>query len=355
MRKKISKGLNLERKEVKMMKKIVFLMLLSIIVLSFMGTTADAVPVPAGDIRFSIADWSFFDDPIPFGPNNPSATGNIWSTFRIDTISDANGNIVWNTGEGGQYLHGVVGNMKLHVIAPDPAGDPLPGTPSTSVNGGLAGTPITGPTYHVGLPGVGFVDDDWIDAGTPHNAYYVAANLTADPMYPGTGMPYLFVFLSNEDDLIGSATDAYESGPGAGGGAYGTYGGDIITGTPFLFGNLNATALGMDELWKPFAAEGVDVFRASTVSSTTAQTRFYLDVDPTIGVGASFDTNTLIAGTDIRVDITNEFRNPASFKGWNSQSSGQGFANTIPEPSTIILLGAGLLGVGFYARKRIKK
>ncbi|MBI4686727.1 MAG: hypothetical protein HY756_02960 [Nitrospirae bacterium] len=238
-----------------MMKKVVSLLIVSILTLGLIAANANALTLEAGPIRMDVDDWSFFDDPIPFGPNPPAASGNLWGVFRINNLSDGIGNIYWQSGDNGEYIHGVYGNLTLHSIGVGGA-DPAPGAPNI--------LPFSTTGYHVSIPGAGYVDDDWIDAGLPHNAYFSNAGLSGVGALSGVlPLPYLFAFKSTEDDFIGSLSDGYESGPGLGLGAPGTFGGDIITGTPWLLAYLNAFDLSVDEPF-PFAADGTDAFRATT-------------------------------------------------------------------------------------------
>ena len=99
----------------------------------------------------------------------------------------------------------------------------------------------------------------------------------------------------------------------------------------------------------------------------TGHAESYLDI--TGGTGASlfdrgvFDLGNTLVGADradlkIISDLTNQFSagvwtNP---NGWttNSQDPITGRGAAIPEPSTIILLGAGLLGIGIFGKRRMK-
>jgi PEP-CTERM motif len=303
------------------MRKI--LLIASIIFLSVaISGIAAAMSIQTGNFRMQTSDWSFFDDPVP--PNGPvQASGNVWSVFRIDNIADANGNVTWQSGTtDGTYLTGVLGGLTLNPDAASPTG------------------------YHTAIPGLGYVTQANITAGVTHNAYF-AQSATQGPAY-------IQVYQTTADDeLIGDATDGYETGPGAGLGAAGTFGGDILTGNLWLSAVFNATALAFDEGFAAFGADGAtDLYRASTLSLTTAQTTGYLDVTGG-SQAATFDTNGELAGSDLKITSTIDLRDPASFNGWNGQSSGQIFGAAVPEPGTIFLLGLGLIGLAAAGRKKL--
>jgi len=338
------------------MKKLLCFLGLAFLLLTVVSS-GNAMTISMGDVRMQTTDWSFFDDPVPAGPNPvPLTSGNLWAIFRIDNIADELGNVTWQSGDSGEYLHGVMGGMTLNNIGVPGWVDPASGVPNQLPFSALVVGGVNTP-YHVSSPGLGYVDDDLIDAGSAHNAYF--AN---DPATGIGGLAYLRVFKSGEDDFIGEASDGYESGPGAGLGAYSTFGGDITTGTPWLYASFfNPSSLLLDEdpsfgVGLPFGADGAtDVYRATTISLLQAQTTGYLDIDPNVGVGAIFDTNTMLGGADIRIESTNYARNPAAYNGWNTESSGQVFANAIPEPATILLLGSGLLGASGIVRRRMRR
>ena len=275
----------------------------------FAAGEAGALTIEAGNLRMQTTDWSVFDTsaPLPGFGAAPQGSNDFWSVLRVDNISDNNGNVTWRSGDGGQFISGVIGGMTVN---------------HTSVNQ---------------TTGVYFTN---------------ASN--------GSGPNYFRLFISGSDNSVGAAGRGFEAGPNlAGKGAFGSFGGSILSGTPWLSASFNPGALVALEAGTVSggAVQG-DKYRLVLLDPGTAQSTGFLDVDPTAGAGSLFNSNTQIAGTDIKITETIDARDPALFGGWNGISSGQAFGAAvpvIPEPGTIILLGSGLIGIGIYTRRRFVK
>lgn len=124
---------------------------------------------------------------------------------------------------------------------------------------------------------------------------------------------------------------------------------DSDTGNPFLTGAFNYGI-------KP---PSVAITQNATVNSLTSPLSgtgfFYLDV--TGGDYAwMFDTDgfTVFDGSKRDIFARSNITGPGNF-GFTYNSDDPARANVVPEPSTFLLLGAGILAVGGFARRRTEK
>jgi hypothetical protein len=104
-----------------------------------------------------------------------------------------------------------------------------------------------------------------------------------------------------------------------------------------------------------FAGDG-NLFLELRAKQTDFQTAFktgFLQVlfDVKSGLAAgNFDTNTQELGTDLLNSASAQFTNTGAFANIGT-STGQIFGNTVPEPSTVFLMGVALLGLALTRRK----
>jgi hypothetical protein len=320
MRKKLMNSLNPKGKEVKKMKKLVFLALVAIFIVALAGVGMADVINP-GSFGVKYLDQSVAQ----VAGGGPA--GNIYgvvalsSTHNLIDGNPENQNLAgvsyYNNGADGYYYFGVYGGL----------------TPILTV----------GNVTYLGETA----------SGSYLNIYRI-------PVADG--------------DVYSTAVVA---GIGDGSGTLGSFGTDIINAVGAqLFLELAApkdTNTGVPDYMSTYLGAPPGTVEEFTVTGTfTGKTVAYWDVIG--GLGASLvDTNGFpfipnlywnapplldSAGNPIDADlkIVSDLTLEVSPFGWTTSSEDPvtGLGTTIPEPSTIILLGAGLFGIGIFGRKRMK-
>ncbi|MFO1250913.1 MAG: PEP-CTERM sorting domain-containing protein [Inhella sp.] len=114
---------------------------------------------------------------------------------------------------------------------------------------------------------------------------------------------------------------------------------------------LNSANTGDGNLWLSLANTGV--FQGTRVANSILSGLGFLDVTGGMAAG-NFDTNTQEGGTDFTFSTSLTFRHPGSVSVSDMSGTGNLFGSSIPEPTSLALIGLGLLSAGVASRKRAK-
>ncbi len=356
------------------MKKLLYLFL--IIGLFIIGTShqaQSAITITAGQYRFIVSEaYTQLVDPGASAVAGEAFQGNQWGIARINEIQKLNivtglYDTIWLQGQivpeppagtTDTFLFGVFGGLTLQ---PDPFGkDPDCVAPWT----GRACAPNTGLTYNTRRHAVSPATVPAPPTGTglshpsdyvtnaqgletfPYNLYFI------DDTVHGTGPSYIKLY-SNSTNIFNNDVAA---GIGAGGGAFGTFGLNIISGTLLVDTIFDPSALAKQD----GTALLPDFSDADTIASTgtKGQLRAHKTSDTEAGVNTFlqftgsglwdklFDSNhPNFFGADGSIDFTaraligspylvpgpGQIPDPVTAFGWDFKDVGQAF--TISSPS----------------------
>jgi hypothetical protein len=316
MKKKLMNSLNPKEKEVKKMKKLVFFALVAIFIVALAGVGMADVINP-GPFGAKYVDQSFASLPLGAGP--------IWGVFSLsDTRNLTDGNPenqslagvpYYQQGADGFNYFGVYGGLIPIGVNPT--------NPSITDLGSVPGNPA-----YLNIYAVPVADGD----------VYSAA-VAAGPNPGGMGAPGTF---ATAITTAPGATLFLSLAPGGGGEYMSTYFGDLI-GTVEEFTLLTPTHGSTLAYWDVVGGSGASLIDPDSFP-------FF----PNLYTGAvKLDGNGDPVYADLRIlsDLTSQAGSP-----WTTSSEDPvtGIGTTIPEPSTLILLGAGLFGIGILRRKSTK-
>lgn len=357
------------------MNKRIFTTLLTV-ALVVVGTVqiAQALVITSGEYRFVVAEaYTQVVDPGDARVAGEAYMGNQWAMARINEMQQKNSfglyDTIWTagnnlpeppTGTTDQYMYAVLGGLTMQVDTKN--------TVYTAVNTGLG--------YNIVQPNPLTVGKDYVDSNyptqqLPQNVYWTddIGQRNDTGLYADTGSAYLKIF--------STATNVFnldvQYGVGTGGGAFGTFAPNITAGTLLVDAALDPTALFIQDI----SGESVDgdgdfsLLRSIGTSDTETGINAFFQ---TLGAGAwdaLFDSNSPnFYGADGQLDFTaraligspylpvgtGQTAAAQTAFGWDFLDVGQAdtLVVVIPEPSTVLLLGFGLLGLATYGRKKRK-
>lgn len=362
MRKKISKGLNLERKEVKVMKKLICLMIFSMFVVGGMFSQASAELIAGTEnMLYFHAVESFFDangvqkevSPV----TSPEVGDHFMGIINIQNIDTISGTHWFQSGQ--DQLSGIFAQeIRGVVLGPDPY-DPsgtqtLPhlvlGPPAVSVFTSKDGTTVDISGMLSGNEMISLFHQT--GAGT--TVFEENGNMLDDVTKATDGTKWLSVGYTTgfpgPDGVVGTADD-FLGDPGYFYSHVSIFA-PLINFTGETWAQVdsisNNTGYALAPIGDPNENEiEIMICGAPGCLLNEIYLSAELELNPQsidiYGPGG-------ILTTDKGGPLT---PNPNALSPWDISVNDPAHVNPIPEPATILLVGVGLLGLGIYGRKRM--
>lgn len=319
------KNLNLKGKEVKMMKKISVIMLC--LGLLLVANFAYAISLPVNvDLQMKFKDFTNtelapgnFTPTVPVGafdydPVNPGIQGRqLWGIANMTSIINMGGTNEWVPSATEE-----LNSMYYDLIVRSDSGWFFDGTKYVRTVDFMSGN-VTGATMDV-----------WLDTSPNFSAIGGPGARLAVDSYPTV------TNVAGEDP--GSSlwlSASFRSGV-------------VVPADPLIAYRTTqtyATVIAPVSLFQPWGWDPL-------VKTAAGDGEGYLDVVGLFPGSILFDSNGYAGGTDLYMQCDLLF--PGSY-GFTSNSQNPVEGHTVPEPTTMLLLGSGLISLASFARKRVKK
>lgn len=320
MRNKLLSGLNFERKEVKEMKKIMIVLFLLMVTLFLGASQAKATPVTIW--TDGLWDWG----------TNYNLVGNQWQATNANpyygTVSQPlTDGIVSPVVDGTEDSYGIT---RITAIFPTGGGDPL--------------YDMVVDPYEVTAMFYGF-DDVY--------RFFDMAHFSTITHSVGGHVSIYADFPKNYNPFNPPGAQSVANG----GGRFDSDGMAPDLGDGFLTVTDGVLVLDLVPVLLP-AMDMQGTPYAYTLESSFFYNTLYGSGGMLLNVTGNgiwdqfYDTNTFQYGADFKLDYS---ALPSGHPTWLVTGTADAQGDVIPEPSTILLLGGGLIGVGVFARRFRKK
>lgn len=174
-----------------------------------------------------------------------------------------------------------------------------------------------------------------------------------NPNPPGWSAPFTSYMGFNWNGYWGLLADApglfvpppvaFPSGPNGASNGFGLHDSSMSSGSPFYF--LNAQMIG----WDP----NVNIGGAANTITIEGYLGSTLQYSQLFNLSTTSFT-TVTGSAMLPVDNVHFITDKPEYAWWVLDNANVGNVDTAPEPSSLILIGTGILGLGFVGRKRMR-